>query len=130
MRAVQKDLERIGAEGCYFLSIIKAAEEIIGRYVDAYQVYIRALDMGHMKEDCYLVRPEAILSMITGGLWTVTKEAADYKSRPGEIVVERYERKTPSGDLAHFVLPHYDPYGDSRTRREGQLVSTRVFRRK
>lgn len=130
MRAVQKDLERIGAEGCYFLSVVKAAEEIIGRYVDAYQVYLRAIDMGHMKEDCYLVRPEAILSMITGGLWVVTKEGPDYKAKPGEVVVERYERKTTTGTLAHFVLPDYDPYGDSRTRREGNKVSTRVFRRK
>lgn len=130
MRPVQKDFERIGAEGCYFLSLVKAAEEITGRYLDAYQVYLRAIDMGYMKEDCYLQRPEMILAMMTGGVWTVTKEGPDYKARPGEVVVERYERKTTTETFAHFVLPAYDPYGDSRTRREGKKVSTRVFRRK
>jgi len=138
MRAIQRDYERIGAEGCYLLSLIKAGERLTGRYIDAYEIYIRAHAVGAINEKCYVYDPAAIMALMLGGRWAVEKQTADYRSRPGEIVVLRYEREERIKDktevYSHFVLATQDgidvavdPYGDSRTVREGRLVSKRVL---
>lgn len=138
MRAIQRDYERIGAEGCYLLSLIKAGERLAGRYIDAYEIYIRAHAAGAIDESCYVYDPAAVMALMMGGRWAVEKQTADYRPRPGEIVVLRYEReeRSPSGTktYAHFVLATqdglavaFDPYGDSRTVREGKLISKRVL---
>jgi len=136
MRSRQKDFERIGAEGCYFLSIVRAAERLHARYIDAYLAYIHALETQLIEEDCFVNDPAGLLGNLTEGKWSVTKEPADYKAKPGEIVILRYERKEPTKTWAHFVLAstdgskvEYDPYGGSKTVKDGVLVSKRVFSR-
>ena len=137
-RAIQRDYELMGAEGCYLLSLIKAAERILGRYIDAYEVYIRAHAAGAIDERCYIYDPPAVMTLMLGGRWKVEKKGADYIPAPGEITILRYEReeRAPSGTktYSHFVLAAlnglsvaHDPYGDSRTVREGTLVSKRIL---
>jgi hypothetical protein len=135
MRARQKDFERIGAEGCYFLSIIAAAERYNGSYIDAYDAYTKALDKKIMDENCYMIAPDVLLSDLTGRKWIVRKEPLGYQPNLGEVVIYRYERVEGMKTWAHFVLAgednsvEYDPYGKSLTVERGHIVSKRVFRR-
>lgn len=135
MRAVQKDFENIGAEGCYFLSIIKAAENIKNAYLDPYATYLKAIALHYLDEDCYVIDPAALLGMLAGDKYSVTKEPREYTPKDGEIEILRFERVDTTKTWAHFVLGDgkgavaYDPYGASLTVRSGALVSKRIFRR-
>jgi hypothetical protein len=135
MRAVQKDFERIGAEGCYFLSIVAAAERYIGSYIDPYAAYVDALKKKVIDEACFVVAPDVLLTDLTGKKWTVRKEPVEYQPNLGEVVIYRYERVDGMKTWAHFVLAgedksvEYDPYGKSLTVANGHLASKRIFRR-
>jgi len=124
----QRVLEMLGKFGCYLLCLLKLAERILKKTLNAEIVYGEMLSRGFMDSECFLFRPDLILSALTGRRYTVRKEAADYELKPGEEEVLRYELKVNSmNTLAHFVLPDYDPYGESQTRTRGVLVSKRIF---
>lgn len=133
-RSVQKDFERIGAEGCYLLSLVKAAEIQAGRYIDPYRVYIEALGKQLIKENCFINDPAGIMALMLGGRWGFEKVPGGTSTKATDIVIFRYERKDGMKTWAHFVLANpdgktiaFDPYGDSRTVREGALISKRVL---
>ena len=133
MRARQKDFERIGKDGCYFLSVVQAGERLTGKYIDAYDVYVRSLAARYLDEECYLIYPDRILGMVTGRAYSVRKEARNYVAKEGEIVILRFERVVGRTTIGHFVLAgedgtvEYDPYGASETVHSGSLISKRVF---
>jgi hypothetical protein len=125
--------ESIGRDGCYFLSILRAAEIIVENDIDAIRTYPDMIGLGYMREDCYLLRPEAILSELTGKPWLVRKTTPGDMPGLGEIEILRFERIVGRATLAHFVLGDgqgriaWDPYGDSAAVREGKLASKRIF---
>jgi hypothetical protein len=135
MRATQKDFERIGATGCYFLSIVYIAEEVKAGSIDIYQAYLQAIKDKIINDDCFVNDPAALLRMLTGVKWAVTKENANYQKALGEKVILRFERDAKPLPFGHFVVEgehnkvEYDPYGESLTVRSGKIVSKRVFRR-
>lgn len=132
----QRLMETLGATGCYFLSIIRAAEKIMERRIDAIDAFILCKNKGWVGDDCFVYSPELVLSYLTLINWTMTKESAKYKIHPGDVVIYRYERVTTMKTYGHFVLAgsdgsvEYDPLGTSQTVMNGKLVSMRVFRRK
>jgi hypothetical protein len=134
-RATQLDFERIGAEGCYFLSLIYAAEEISTRKVDIYAAYLEALSHDYIDERCYIKDPGRLFAMLVGGTWEATHQPRDYVAKPGEVIILRFERREGMKVYAHFVVGApdgsvaYDPYGVSKTVMVGQLVSKRRLRR-
>lgn len=127
--------ERIGKEGCYFLSIVKAAELVVEHYIDAYQAYTSALSDELIKENCFINSPDKLMGMLTGLRWSVSKEPADYIPSRGEVEILRFERNEGMATIGHFVLGDghgsvaYDPYGKSRTVAEGKLISKRILKR-
>lgn len=130
----QKIMEIIGATGCYFLSIVYLAEKIIGKRLDAAELYAKHTANGNMGHDCFVNRPDRMLSELAGQNYTVRKMPAGYKPKKDELAIIRYERNTPAGLLAHFVVAapdmtvEYDPLGNSQTVAFGRPVSLRVFR--
>lgn len=130
----QKVMSLIGAEGCYFLSIVRAAEKRIDRRIDAVELYLVAVSRHWMAEDCYVIQPDAIMGYLVGGTWTVRHEVKGYHGTPDEVVILRYELTQTGRTFAHFVLAgpdgavEYDPYGHSRTVWDGQLASKRVLK--
>jgi len=134
-RFVQKDLEKIAAEGCYFLSMVRAAEDLTSEYIDPYGTYLKAVALHYMGDDCYVTDPQALMELMTGKKWATYKEGKSYQSLAGDIEILRFERVDTTKTWAHFVLGDgsgnvvYDPYGDSKTVRSGALVSKRIFRR-
>lgn len=130
----QRIMEALGKAGCYFLSIIHLAEYCTKERIDAIEQFLIALSEGNVQQDCFVVRPEKILSDITGIGWGVKKVTADYMPGPDELEILRFERQDVGALIGHFVVGDkgkvsYDPYGDSKTVREGKLVSKRVFYR-
>lgn len=141
----QKIMETIGKWGCYFLSIVHLAEELLSHRIDAVEKYLEItttksklpeLDGAYiMSENCYISSPLEVLKTLVGGEWISRVESKTYKIQPGDYVIAKYERHTPNGPYSHFVVldeygsVKYDPYGGSATVRDGQIVTMRVFRR-
>jgi hypothetical protein len=129
----QKIMGAIGREGCYMLCIVRAAERITGKRIDAVKVYLDAIERKQMEPDCYLLDPAAILSDLTGIKWKARHDSIVYKPDSSQVMIMRYERKGTGVSFSHFVLcdgagaVEYDPYGDSSTVRGGKPVSSRVF---
>lgn len=132
----QKLMETIGETGCYLLSIVRAAEKLVERRIDAIEAFIFCKNKGWVGDDCFVHYPELVLSYLSLINWTMSKESAKYKIQPGEVVIYRYERATTLKTYGHFVLAgsdgsvEYDPLGTSQTVMHGKMVSMRVFRRK
>lgn len=132
---VQKLCEIIGKDGCYFLSILKAAEIKTTKEINPIAAYNLAIKNRWMREDCFMWRPEALLSHLTGITWTCEKVEGVYRGNASEIIIQRYEVVEGRSTLAHFVLAScdgtilYDPYGKSNCVQNGRVVSSRVFRR-
>lgn len=130
----QAIMKVIGESGCYLLSLVKAAEIIMEQRIDAVNVYNLAVLRGYMRQDCFVLRPDMIMAVMTNQMWSIHKEDIDYRTTHGEVVIHRYEWSTPRGVLSHFVLALedgsiYDPLGESQTCKHGRLVSMRVLRK-
>jgi hypothetical protein len=133
---IQTFFGEIGEAACYALDIIQIAIEETGRNMDP----VTMLDLGiHLdfihytapddNDNFFVNDPAVFLTTISGIDWTMSKESADYVAKPGERVVERWERKVTGSTIGHFRLPEWDSLADSKTVKFGQLVSKRVFRR-
>ena len=153
--AMQKHMKRIGSDGCYFLSLLMVAERVTGLPVEPVAAYVAALASGDVAEDCTVLRPEALLARLCGGTWRVLWAGDGKRSNGtaydlplshvcavGEFDVLRYERPADRRLGETAPMPHFglgdghggkveggDPWGDSRTFREGKLVSRRIIRR-
>lgn len=125
----QRIFEILGKYGCYLFCIARIIEKISETPVDMEKLYVAAKDKGYIQEDCFVKRPEMIVAMYLGGEWEVRHDVADYKPQWNEYIVERWELKLTGVTKSHFVLPDWDPYGESETRQKGTRVSTRVFKR-
>ena len=133
---VQVKAEKIGRWGCYFLSIIRAAEIEKCDFFDVIKTYDILIQLLLMREDCFILNPAGIMTLLTGKQFRARHDKADYKPKDNEYLIQRYELETaPMTIQSHFVLADkegrvmYDPMGTSRTVREGRLVSTRVLER-
>lgn len=132
---IQKWCEIIGQDGCYFLSIVKAAECLTTKEINPIAAYNLALKNRWMRDDCFMWSPEKLLSHLTGITWTCEKVDGVYRGTDKDVIIHRYEVVEGRKTIAHFVLANadgslnYDPYGKSNTVQNGRVVSSRVFRR-
>jgi len=132
---IQKIYKFLGDGGCYFLSLLKAAEGITGKRIDPVVAYAECVQAGFMTADCFLEFPHRVLEAYTGNVYEVFKAPISYIALDGEVEVLRFERPTTAQLYSHFVLGNgegrveYDPLGDSQTVKQGKLASKRIFRR-
>jgi len=120
----------LGGEGCYLLCIVHHGEVASDRYIDPYKTYLDGVGAGWLREDCFVVNPEALMELVTGMAWTLHKEDAAYVAAPGELEVQRWEWQEVGVLHGHFVCPDWDPMGKSLTVANGRLVSKRIFTRR
>lgn len=76
-----------------------------------------------MTEDCYIQDPVKILKYLTGDNYKVER----VEKLPLHYDFAVYHYYNSATGLGHFVLPDWDPLGDSITRRNGVIDSYRVF---
>lgn len=126
---------RIGKEGCYFLSLLKLAENETGEKINDIDAYEFCVGQGWMRPNCFVQNPEKILSHYTAQQWTVRHEPENYFPGDNEREILRWENRTvPMNVQAHFVLGNglgvtqWDPSGILS--HDWKLVSKRIFRRK
>lgn len=132
--------EEIRVWGCYFMSLCCAANKYAGTeftplmindLVDKFQA------RGFMQTDeqykCFVKEPEMILQYLgLQAIYVGKIEPASHTLNPDEFHIQRW--KAP-GHISHFVLGArtmecgWDPWGDSRSVRDGQIMGQRVFRR-
>lgn len=139
-----------GKTGCYLDVLIQVIEIEYGKKLDRIRVFKELLDEKKdvlIREDCFVLDAGGILSRISKDRWIALKSGPghelplDYKMKPGEYEAVRYQRRLEKGektdDGAHFVrgdgtgrlAQGGDPMGESKTVREGWVVSRRIFRR-
>lgn len=129
----QKAAEKIGAEGCYFLSLVFIAEKMLGHEIDVFALYDKCLKSGWADEDCYMQNPAAMMTHLLGKPVEIRKSYdLDYKLKVNEREISCYERKATGVTYYHFVVTAngtviYDPLGESRTVSEGTPVSKRIL---
>jgi len=131
----QKIMLDLGEGGCYWLCFIRITESLFSnRRIDAVEKFLEAIKLGLCKEDGFINDPEGIMEFLYGGNWEYHKEDADYRLKPGEFEILRYENPTPKMIYSHFVLGNgnggieYDPLGKSNTVTNGKLVSKRILK--
>jgi len=134
---IQTFLSEAGESACYALDIIEISERFNGVHKDPVESLFYGISLGliHYNErdpndnDNFFVRdPAAFLSRLTGANWTAEKAEPNYKERPGEYIVERWERIRTGSVIGHFRLPDWDSLSDSQTVKYGKIASKRVFR--
>jgi hypothetical protein len=131
----QANFYQIGLSGCYLDCIVHLAEDYTKTYIDLYAVYLKGLVEKTIGADCFVFKPDVILSNLTKTWWTFSKEDLAYLCQPAEYEITRYEWQEPSLLHGHFVVTDgaglvlYDPFGKSATVVNGKPVSKRIFRR-
>jgi len=76
-----------------------------------------------------------LLSLVAGGKWAVSHQAAQYITRSDELEILRFERKAAMKTYAHFVVGDgrgqvaYDPLDNAQTVAAGTLASKRIIKR-
>lgn len=152
---VQWLAKRLGEGGCKFLSLLAWCEVESGMTFDPIVQFANCLRDGFVGDDGFVKNTEAIMTAYCGGRWkelwagngvrsngTKYDLPLDYACAAGEYDVLRYERPADKSlgeteAVAHFVrgdgkgklVPGGDPWGNSRTCREGKLISRRILRR-
>jgi len=136
--SIQTFFAEAGESACYALDIIKIAEIYTRREFDPIIALQRGIETGYIKYDpqnpqdndnFYVSDPASYLGLLTGELWSVTKEAPDYIPKLTDWVVERWERTRGQVTTSHFRLPDWDSLYDSQTVKYGKIASLRIFRR-
>ena len=132
-KGMQKTALEIGRYGCYFLSIVEAAERKTGNYILVVPTFLDMKKRGYIGEDCYILAPDRIMTELTGKAYTVRHEVKDYRAKEGEIEILHYEWRKKGEVSAHFVLGDgngrvaFDPLDGANTVKNGVVESKRIF---
>lgn len=138
----QAQFYQIGLEGCYLDCIVHLAEDYTSKYIDLYDVFLKATTDKLIGPDpatgagaCFVYKPDVILSNLTKTWWLLRKEDMTYLCDPAEYEITRYEWQEVGTLHSHFVVTDgagmilYDPFGKSETVAHGHPVSKRIFQR-
>lgn len=114
---IQTVMKNIGESGCYFLCLVRFANQDFSKVV---KLYNEAVQNDWMDEDCYVKDPVAILNHM-GCNFTKVEKTED----SGQIAMYKH------GAHNHFVCIErgkvWDPLGYSNTVKNGHIVSYRRF---
>ena len=137
-QGIQTLLSEAGESACYALDIIEIGERISGKGTDLIDTLYQAFTKGYVyynekdpndNDNFFVKNPAGLLSLVTGGRWDAAKVNADYTPKPGEYVVDYWERQAAGKTIGHFRLPDWDSLADSQTVKYGRIASKRVFRK-
>ena len=134
-QGIQTFFSEAGEAACYGFALGNVAEEYLKSEIDPDRALMAGIEEGFIhyswdnpddSDNFYVDHPEGFLKYLTGRKWTVRKEGPDYQPKPGEYLIQRYERTQTGQVIGHFRRPNWDSLVNSVTVRCGQIVSTRV----
>lgn len=121
--------------GCKFFCHLFHVSQHTQRMFDLDEIeraYRDLVARGLMSEKCFIKGRDDGAVMTALGLRAEGSRTVDpgYVCLANEVEIQCWERPRPEtgGVWRHFVCPGYDPYGQSRTVREGELVSKRILK--
>lgn len=134
-----------GSESCYALNLIDVAREyiesfgleLIGNELDYLEhgtvrgfIDFNWKDYSDMQRGFFVKDPCGFLKMITGVDWYGSKEARDYKPKPGDYIIDFWAKTEENGrkGIGHFNRENHDSLQNSQTVKNGFIYSKRVFR--
>lgn len=97
MLGIQEKFKKIGASGCYFLTLIHGSDK---HAIDLYDECVRRK---YIEEDCYVNDPLGVLSLVGVKAETCVKSPTIIGNPV--LVIEHYVK----GCSSHFVKANYDP---------------------
>lgn len=119
--------------GCYFMSYLFLANKHTGLELDTkkiMEIYSDAVKNGAMKDTCFILDHVKIFALL--GLKVATRKGSpSSRCADGELEILRF--KNPNNGVTHYVAGDgrgnvaYDPYGTSKTVREGFLENKRIY---
>lgn len=141
-KPVQRLAELYGAGACYVSVALEIAEAAGGRPIDALRAFDSLLASGLVAENGYVLDAVALIEhLLPGTKWEVEKVGPEGRAQgPWEWEALLFARpgdrsRGEPEEVTHFVLGDRaggiasDPYGQSRTVREGRLIGKRIFRK-
>lgn len=133
LNGIQDKFLEIGRSGCYFLCLLKIAEEEGATSQNVFAVYETCVQEGFMKRTCFINNGKDILEMLTSKMWTYRYAEGNYQPLQDEWVIKRYVQKAGNGVQTHFVLYNdkneeiFDPCLSAPAKRFGQITDCRVY---
>jgi hypothetical protein len=132
IQGVQDFIAKVGAEGCYALTLCKIAditeadEWTIGPLLSIIRQNILK---GTIASDMTVLDGAAFLSNLTERRWAKEYKPAGYKPRPGDyLIAEWFNKRTGK---THFTLEYPEKWNsleNSVTVKEGAIRSYRLYR--
>ena len=128
-RELTKYRPAIGPDGCAFMCLIYMLTELDPeRHAACFQIirlYDECVQKGWMASDCTILSwQDCADAYAPDAVEYLGHKPADYELKEDEIAIEYWEWGTHS----HFIYHGYDPWPNSKTRRNGTVRSLRVFR--
>jgi len=136
LRQNDERLNPISTWGCAFCSLLYHIEKVIGRLFtpkEILELWIRNYQEGDIDIESSMEKWQGVINDITDRLTYLGHFSANYVPAEDELEILLFQR--PDG-FKHFVVGdgkggvEWDPYENSRTVREGEVVSKRIFRRR
>jgi len=127
--------EKIREEGCYFMCLLWYGNKYGHYELDPDKInelYKLFVDNDWMTEKCKILHPNNIINLLgVRALYTDRHEKPSRMCKDGEFEILCFGL----GDMLHFTAGDgkghitYDPMGESKTARDGLLMSKRIFMR-
>jgi hypothetical protein len=149
LQDTQRAAKKIGAVGCYYLSLFQLSENAGAAPADPLRMFRAFEARKWIDAECFMLDPAAIMGYLTSRKWWVKKAGSghelplDYALKPDEYEILRFERPLLPGEpktaeTAHFVVGTgtgpldktrilWDSMPGTRAVDVGALVSRRIF---
>ena len=138
---LQNQLAAMGESSCYFLSLVKIAEEVIRDRIDLIWAFDSCVTKRYVRfiyskpedgDNCYIDNPLGVLKLLTGRNWNYHKvtdkeEIKAWSAADEEYTIQRWYRKTTGKEFYHFRRPSWDPLLDSQTVKFGAIDALYIF---
>lgn len=141
IEGVQRLFTALGEAGCHIICQWLTAQQIIKQPINLIEVFQGAIDRALIyynaknhndPKNCLVLNSASLMSYLTGLPIKYRYVSGEYQPGSGEFAYYEWAWSHmvngKSTETIHFCLSDYDPLGDSLTRANGKIKSTRVFR--
>jgi hypothetical protein len=137
--AIQRTLSELGESGCTFICEAIIAMRLKGTQFDLIESLYKAIEAKLIyynernqsdSRNMEVQNSQKLVELLAGMPIEYEYVGPDYIAQDDEQLMQEWVWKDKTVIRTHFVLPDYDPLGESNTRKNGNLKSVRVFRKR